>query len=50
MVLFTNLLNECKVICLRFSLLSSLSPLPILSNVLPNELDNSAYNEFGSGA
>jgi len=47
---FTNLLNECKVICLHLPLLSSFSPLPIWSNVLANDLAKSAYNEEGSGA
>jgi len=49
-VLFINRLNECKVICLRFSLLSSFSPSPILSNVLANDLAKSAYKKEGSGA
>ena len=49
MVLFTNLLNECKVICLLLSPLSSLSPLPIRSSVLANELDIMMYSEYGSG-
>ena len=50
MVLFRNRLNECKVTHLLLSLLSSISPLPILSNVLPNEVDNLTSNDLGLGA
>lgn len=39
----TNRLTELSVVCLRFSLSSSLQPLPIRSNIFAKDLINSTY-------